>query len=193
MKTIQFGSKAVPVIERQWTASSKRPYRKTYRLKPGQRWCDAEETTKQWETYVAVGADDYEPAGATVARELIEEGASQAGFTEMWAGTFVFVDHDLVCRPIEGCLADAIERVRDANDGKLGGFPDAIGLFDDGRIAMREIKNIDSKDRLGAKQHALADLMRELFQEQLDLQVVEWGGAETNETTMENKAVDSTR
>lgn len=192
MKTIQYGSKAVPIVERQWKAAPRRPYRKTYRLKPGQRWIDAEETDDQWETYVAVGNDGYEPAGATVARELVEEGALIAGFTEMWAGTFVFVDHDLVCRPIEGRLANVIDRVRDANDGKLGGFPDAIGLFDSGRIAMREIKNIDSKDHLGAKQHALADLMRELFQEQLDLQVVEWGDTKSSATTIENKAADST-
>ncbi|HRQ88779.1 MAG TPA: hypothetical protein PLA50_08275 [Bacteroidia bacterium] len=182
MKTIQYGSQAVPVIERQWNASPRRPYRKTYRLKPGQRWGDAEETTDQWETYVVVGSDGYEPAGATVARELIGEGASVAVFTELWAGTAVFVDHHLVCRPVEGRLAEVINRIRNANDGKLGGLPDVIGLFDDGRIAMREIKNIDSKDRIGAKQHALADLMRELFQEQLDLQVVEWGGTAPAET-----------
>lgn len=165
----------VPLVERQWKASSRKPYRKTYSLKPGQHWIDAEETGDQWETYVSVGGDDYEPAGATVAREMIGEGASLAGFTEMWAGTFVFVDHLLICRPIEGRLAEIIHRVRDANGGKLGGFPDAVGLFDDGRIAMREIKNVDAKDRLGAKQHALADLMYDLFQEQLDLRVVQWG------------------
>jgi len=58
---------------------------------------------------------------------------------------------------------------------------------------MREIKNLDSKDRLGAKQHALADLMREIFQEHLDLQVVEWSDGPSHGTTMENKSVDSTR
>ena len=176
----------MPLLTRDLVTASRKPYKKTYRLNPGQHWRDAEETASQWEAYVSIDAEEYEPIGASIARELIDAGAHLAGFIEMWAGRIVFVDQNLICQQIDGRLAEIIDTVRKANDGKLGGFPDVVGLFPDGRIAFREVKNIESKDRLGSKQHNLADLMRGLFGDQLDLQVVEWGGA--SETKSENKS-----
>ena len=173
MKTIRYGSQEVKVLERIWEASPRKPYRKTYKLKPGQQWEEAEETEKQWETYVTTANGSYEPVGARVAQELIEEGAESAGFIEMWC-SLVYVNHKLVCEEISGKLEDVLKTVKEANGGSLAGFPDVVGFFEDGRIVMREVKNLDSKDRLGPKQHALADVMLALFGDKLQLQVLEW-------------------
>src|SRR5207302_1548560 len=132
------------------------PYRKTYVLKPGENWKEAPITRDQWEYYVAL-QDGPIPVGAAIARELIAEGATSAVFTEMWGG-LVLVGADLVCVEENGDISKILGQLRTAMNGKLGGLPDVIACFPDGRIAMREAKHISAKykDGLGPKQHALA-------------------------------------
>jgi hypothetical protein len=111
-----------------------------------------------------------------IARELMAEGAKSAVFTEMWGG-LVLVGPDLVCVQEDGDIRKILDELRREMDGKLGGLPDVIACFPDGRIAMREAKHITAKykDRLGPKQHALARVAQQLFRDRLDLAVVEWG------------------
>ena len=83
-QTILWGDDQVPVLQRDWLRHATRlPYRKTYRLKVGERWHDASTTEAQWEHYVEL-LDDVIPAGAVIARELIAEGAVTALWTECW-------------------------------------------------------------------------------------------------------------
>ena len=182
-KRIAFGDLEVPVLERAWNTTAERlPYRKTYGLKPGQLWTDAPSTPDQWEYYVLL-EDGPVPVGAVIARELITEGATSAVFTEMWGG-LVLVGPDLVCVEENGDISKILDELRTAMNGKLGGLPDVIACFSDGRIAMREAKHITAKykDRLGPKQHALARVAQGLFGERLDLAIVEWGRTCTNLT-----------
>lgn len=173
MKKTRYGAEEVPTIQRSWRSGEKVPYKKTYGLKPGESWHDAEETENQWEHYVILEGETQIPVGAAIAKELINEGATETAFIELWGGC-VLVDHNLQCIGHDGKIGEIIRMVKQANNGLLGGFPDVIGIFPDGRIALREAKNIDAKDRLSTKQHLMADLLRQLFKEALDLQIVEW-------------------
>jgi hypothetical protein len=172
--TIKYGSCETEVLRRSWTVAPRSPYRKTDVLKPGEKWFDAPTTEKQWESYVVEPDGCRIPVGAKIARELIDEGAVQAAFVELWGGC-VLVDHTLTCIQASGQILDTLELIRRHNSGKLAGFPDVIGIFADGRIALREAKCLASKDRLNTPQHQLSDLMRTLLGDKLDLKVVEWG------------------
>ncbi|MBI4782245.1 MAG: hypothetical protein HY785_13140 [Oscillatoriophycideae cyanobacterium NC_groundwater_1537_Pr4_S-0.65um_50_18] len=174
LRTIKYGDAEVPVIERFWKVAERLPYRKTYSLKPGQHWKDAGVTSKQWESYVLLDDGEAIPVGAAIARELLAEGASFAVFTELWGG-LVLVDSDLVCVREEGQIQELLDILRTDNGGNLGGLPDAIAIFPDGRIAMREAKNIATKDRLSRKQHDFASIAQRLLGDRLNLTVVEWG------------------
>lgn len=175
MKLIRFGSEDVEVIQVSWKSGRKRvPYVKTYALKPGESWLDAPATENQWQHYVISEAGKDVPAEAMIASDLKSQGATVAVFIELWRGRCVTVDHELMCIEPEGRLAEIFRTVRESNGGRLGGFPDVIALFPDGRIALREAKCADAKDRLGPKQHAMADLLRSLFGDKLDLKVVQW-------------------
>jgi hypothetical protein len=174
-RTAKYGDVEVPVFERDWpTTADRLPYWKTYGLKPGQHWKDAPVTHDQWEYYVLLDEGPV-PAGA-IARELVAEGATSAVFTEMWGG-LVLVGPDLVCVNEQGDIRKVLDELREATGGKLGGLPDVIALFPNGRIAMREAKHISAnyKDRLGSKQHAFARVAKGLFGDRLDLAIVEWG------------------
>jgi len=172
MRTTRYGNADVPVHEREWTAAERQPYRKTYSLKPGQHWKDAETTELQWEHYPTRSDGTFVPVGALIAEELLHEGATIAVFIEMWGGV-VLVGSDLICIPAEGPLGELLDKLRVANGGSLAGLPDVIAIFPDGRVAMREAKNIAAKDRLGPKQHAFADVARRVLGEKLNLGVVE--------------------
>ncbi|GAP93511.1 hypothetical protein NIES2104_00170 [Leptolyngbya sp. NIES-2104] len=52
-------------------------------------------------------------------------------------------------------------------------------MFPDGRIAMREAKNVAKKDRLQQNQHDFARVAQNLFGDRLSLAVVEWGHSST--------------
>lgn len=172
--TIRFGDEDVFIMRRDWLRVRDRlPYRKTYRLKPGEKWQNSETTTDQWEHYVDT-VEGPLPVGAMIARELITEGATTAVFTECWGRGCVLVGADLICRSKQGEMAILLDQVRQANGNRWAGLPDVIGLFADGRIVMREAK-VAGKDRISQTQHKFARLARALFGQRLDLAVVEWG------------------
>src|ERR1051325_11750829 len=100
--TIRWGDEEVPVLQRHWQRHAHRlPYRKTYSLKPGHRWHNAPLTEKQWEHYVEI-ENDVIPAGAVIARELLNEGALTAWWTECWGADPVFISPDLTCVKPDG-------------------------------------------------------------------------------------------
>jgi hypothetical protein len=171
--TIRWGDEEVPVLQRHWERHAHRlPYRKTYSLKPGDRWHNAPLTEKQWEHYVEI-ENDVIPAGAVIARELLNEGALTAWWTECWGAEPVFISPDLTCVKPDGELWEVLQRIRLAN-GRWAGLPDVVALFPNGRVVMREAK-VKGKDRLNKPQHAFARVARRLLGDRLDLAVIEWG------------------
>ena len=174
-KSIIYGDIEVPILERDWLRTRERlPYRKTYLLKPGQHWHDAPSTPTLWEHYVQL-ADGAVPAGTLIARELVAEGANVALWTECYGrGRVVFMSPDLVCVESTGELGHILQQIHSANGARWAGLPDAVGIFPDGRIAMRDAK-VAGKDRLSPTQHAFARVARGLFSSRLDFAVVEWG------------------
>ncbi len=162
----------VPVIVRAWPCSLPMPYRKTYRLQPGESWRGAPTTDHQFEYYVQRDGEAI-PVGAAIAREVIDDGAAWACFTEMWAGRIVLVGPDLVCLPHDGPAGDLVTQLRTAHGG-LSGLPDVVGQHHDGRVIMREAKALKSNDRLSASQHAFARTAQDLFGDRLDVAVVSW-------------------
>lgn len=171
-KTITYGGEQEKLFLREWKPGEKVPYRKTYCLKPGQHWSDAEETTEQNEGYVLTPDGNQIPVGARIAQELVAEGAEAAAFVELW-GKCVLVNHELICIPEEGELGEVLAKIRADNHGKLGGLPDVIAVFPNGKIVFREAKR-SGKDRIQSKQHKMAKLLRKIFGPRLDLGVVEW-------------------
>lgn len=173
-RTIRYGDANVPVIERFWRTAERLPYRKTYRLKPGQHWKEADVTPSQWEYYVLLDNGDAVPVGAVIAHELRVKGALSAVFTELWGGV-VLVNPDLVCVQEDGLIKELLDTIRAETGGRLGGLPDVIAMFPDGRVAMREAKNVEKKDRLRQNQHDFARVAQRLLGNKLDLAIVEWG------------------
>jgi hypothetical protein len=109
-----------------------------------------------------------------IAADLEAEGAEHAALVELWAGSVVLVRSNLICIPTDGPLGWMIDRIRGANGGRLGGLPDVIATFSDGRVAFREAKSVSGKDRLRANQHAMADVLRGEFGRWAELAIVEW-------------------
>lgn len=172
------GSEDVPIITRVWRTGERVPYKKTYQLRPGECWLDAEETPNQNEYYVLTDDGIQIPVGVQIARDLLEEGATTALLVEMWGGV-VLLDASLYCIKCDGEVGQILARAKKANGGSLGGFPDVVGIFPDGMIALREAKYIGSKDQLSPNQHKMADALRREFGNKLDIKVVEWR-SETN-------------
>jgi len=169
------GGYEVPVFRYDWQAGTRQPYKKTYNLLPGQNWRNAETTDDQWEYYVLQDDREQIPVGALIAREMIDDGAIFAVFTEMWASKFVMINHELnaVTAPEE--VKSILVEIKKANDGKLSGFPDVFGLYDNGNIVFREAKYIGTKDTLKQNQHEFAKRVKEHFGDRVQFAVVEWG------------------
>ena len=72
--------------------------------------------------------------------------------------------------PIHGL----IDQFMAASDGRIGGFPDVVAFWDDGRISLQELK-LSGKDALSSKQHQAADRLRDLLGTRAQLSVLEWG------------------
>jgi hypothetical protein len=89
-------------------------------------------------------------------------------------GRLSVVDPDLICIEPPLALSKLLDDLRSANGGRWAGLPDAVGIFADGRVALREAK-VAKKDRLSAAQHGFARAARQLLGQRLDLAVVEWG------------------
>lgn len=114
------------------------------------------------------------PVGAAIVRELLAEGASCAVFTELWGGV-VLVGHDLRCVEEDGVIGELLDALRVATGRPgLGGLPDVIAVFPDGRVVMREAKKVSARDKLRPKQHDFADAAFRALGSRLDLAVVEW-------------------
>ena len=183
-KMVAYGDFTVPVIERDWPRVPKQlPYRKTYLLKPGQRWhdapVDAASSLSEW--YVQL-PDGPVPSGAVAARELLAEGASLALWTECYGGgRVVFMSPDLACVEATDELGDILRQIRAANGNRWAGLPDAIAIFPDGRIVMRDAK-LAGKDKVSLTQHAFARAAASLFPGRVEFGVVEWGRHTANET-----------
>lgn len=175
--TILWGDEEVPVLERGWQGETK-PYRYVNRLKPGQKWTDAvvssnPQNRPATERYIQQ-PEGWVPPGVLAARELLAEGASLAVWTDLWGHQAVFMSPDLVCVKVEGELWDVLQEIKAAL-GKWSGLPDAIALFPDGRIVMRDMKA--GRDKLQETQHAFARTARGLFPGRIEFGVVEWGRA----------------
>lgn len=182
-KTIIYGDREVPVFERPWRVAVRSPYRKTYKLKPGEHWAEAPVTHNQFENYVLLDDGQTIPVGAAIARELMSEGAKSAVFTELWHG-LVLVGPDLICISQDHeDFKELLANLRTANGGRFRGLPDVIACFSDGRIVMREAKNLAAKDRLNAPQHEFARAAYQLLGERLDLGVIQWGNIVAQEVT----------
>lgn len=173
-ETIDVGGMAVPLLHREWKRHASRlPYRKTYRLKPGDNWHDAEVTEEQWEHYVHTDEGPI-PVGAMIARELMRQGADTAVFTECWGRGCVLMNSQLACVAGDGELSSLLHRLKEANGNRWRGLPDVIALFPDNRVSMREAK-VAGKDRVSQTQHDFARVARGLLGSALDLAIVVWG------------------
>ena len=183
-RTIMYGDIAVPVLERNWQGRSE-PYRYVNRLKPGERWHDAKVSSNPQknparERYVQLPEGSI-PPGAIAARELLTEGASLAVWTDCWAGHAVFMSPDLICVELTGELWDILQKIKATTANRWSGLPDAIAVFPDGRIVMRDMK-FAGKDKLTETQHTFARVARSLFPDRIEFGVIEWGRVSQNQT-----------
>ena len=175
--TILWGDQEVPVLERGWQGETK-PYHYVNRLKPGQKWSDAvissnPQNRPATERYIQQ-PEGFIPPAVLAARELLAEGASLAVWTDCWSHHAVFMSADRVCIQPEGELWDVLQKIKAALGNRWSGLPDAIALFHDGRIVMRDMK-VAGRDKLQETQHAFARIARKLFPGRIEFGVVEWG------------------
>jgi hypothetical protein len=182
-RTIMYGDIEVPVLERNWQGGSE-PYRYVIYLKPGQRWHDAKVTPNKLPTECYVQTPEGSiPPGALAARELLAEGASLAVWTDTWSHSAVFMSPDLICVELTGELWDMLQKIKAATHNRWSGLPDAIAVFPDGRIVMREMKFVGrdkrthrlGRDKLTERQHAFARVIESLFPGRIEFGVIEWG------------------
>jgi hypothetical protein len=107
------------------------------------------------ERYVQLAEGSVPPAVLAV-RELVAEGASLAVWTDCWSGRAVFMSPALVCVQLTGELWQILQKIKVAMGNRWSGLPDAIAIFPDGRIVMRDMK-FAGKDKLTRTQHAFAE------------------------------------
>ena len=169
----------MPVLERGCQGQTS-AYHYVNRLKPGQKWSDAvissnPQNRPATERYIPQ-PEGFVPPAVLAARELQAEGASLAVWTDCWGHRAVFMSPDLVCIQLEGELWDVLQKIKAALGNRWSGLPDAIALFPDGRIVMRDMK-VAGKDKLQETQHAFARIARSIFPGRIEFGVVEWGRA----------------
>ena len=190
-RTIKYGDKQVPVIERSWKSDGgKSPYPETHRLKPGEHWKDGRTENKFSEHFAVLEEDvivypedrqfglKYIPAGAAIARELKAEGAVWAIWTDCFSSgrELSVVGPNLVCLEKTGEMGNLLEALHAANGGSWGGTPDALALFPDGRVAFRDAKRARS-DSLQETQHNFARAAERVLGDKAEFAVVEWASA----------------
>lgn len=190
-RTIRYGDKHVPVVERDWKSDGgKSPYPETHKLKVGEHWKDGWTENKFSEHYVLLEGDvivypedrqfglKYIPAGAAIARELKAEGALWAIWTDCFSAgrELSIVGPDLVCVEKTGDIGELLESLRAANGGSWRGTPDAMALFPDGRVAFRDAKRARN-DSLQETQHNFARAAERVLGERAEFAVVEWASA----------------
>lgn len=171
-RTITYGGEEAPLLSRPWKRrKSMVPYYRLEQMKPGQNWRAMTAPCKFTEHYVQL-ADGPIPVGVMIARELREEGATVAVCTDLTSNRLTLLSPDLICIEASPPLSDLLATLRAANAGSLAGLPDAVSIFPDGRVVMREAK-VAKKDRLNLPQHAFAPVARRLLGKTLDLAVIE--------------------
>jgi hypothetical protein len=178
-KTIDYGGTQVPLLVRPWKSlrgarNETTPYYRIEIMNPGQSWLDmvADASCGYSEHYVEHDGKPL-PVGILIARELRDEGAVIAVCTDLTRGQLRFVNTDLICIEPTPPLSQILDELRAANGNSLRGLPDAMAIFPDGRVALREAKRA-KRDRLNDNQHAFARAARKVFRDRLDLAVVEW-------------------
>ncbi len=188
----------IRVISRKWpTTGTEVPYRNTHELTVGQHWWkDAPLGVNFSQHYVSLRASSetaeaaftypsdlstgpqYLPPEAVIARELKIERPSWVVWTEVFCGKRVFMSPELFCIPETSPMKDFLDQLRDATGRPLlGGLPDVLAGFDDGRIIMREAKHVSKKyrDKWGPKQDDVARVASQLWPGKVDVAIVEWG------------------
>ena len=114
------------------------------------------------------------PPAALAAQEWINAGARSAYVVEAWEGRRGVMRVDWYGANGDEPIHGLIEQFMAASDGRIGGFPDVVAFWDDGRISLQELKQ-SGKDSLSAKQHQAADRLRGLLGATAELSVLEWG------------------
>ena len=178
--TIAYGNQAVPLQQRpHWRPVPRCPSRRLKGLTPTSRWFDLPPASaKQWESHVAQELGTPIPPAALAAQEWINAGARSAYVVEAWEGgnkgkpgvmraDWYGAGSD---EPIHGL----IDQFMAASDGLIGGFPDVVAFWDDGRISLQEIK-LSGGDAVKPNQHQAADRLRDLLGTRAQLSVLEWG------------------
>jgi hypothetical protein len=177
-RTILYGDTQVSLLSRPWKCvnggRSATLYHRIEIMKPGQCWSDMADPHCKYNEYYVILDGKPLPVGVMIARELEEQGAMVALCTDGTMDRYRFVNTSLICVQPEPPLSHVLEQLRIANGGSFRGLPDVVGIFPDGRIALREAK-VAKKDRLNKNQHAFARVARRVLGERLDLAVVEWG------------------
>jgi hypothetical protein len=88
---------------------------------------------------------------------------------------------DLICVELTGELRDMPQKIKVATHNGWSGLPDAIAVFPDGRIVMREMKFVRrdkrirrlGRDKFTDKQHAFAGVAESLFPGRIEFGVIE--------------------
>jgi hypothetical protein len=126
---------------------------------------------------VALGVA-YIPPEAAIARELRRDGAAWVIWTDVFSGKRAFMSPELECIGAPEPLRWRLEELRRATGRRLlGGLPDVIAGFADGRLLFREAKHISKryKDKWGPKQEQIAQTAENLWPGKVDAAIVEWG------------------
>lgn len=174
-RRVNYGGRQAAVLERDWPVAPPQPYRKAFRLRPGDHWRDAERSTTLRERYAIIDGEVV-PVAVAIARELVSQGATWAFAAQVWAGRVVLIGPDLVCAAPDGAVGELLDALSQRHGG-LDGLPRVLGGTADGGVLLREASDVGSRDRIGPKQHEFARAAFELLGPRLDLAVVEWGSA----------------
>ena len=117
------------------------------------------------------GAGAPIPPAALAAQE---DNSRWAYVVEAWEGRRGVMRADWYGAGSDEPIHGLIEQFMAASDGRIGGFPDVVAFWDDGRISLQELK-LSGKDALKPKQHEAADRLRVLLGSRAELSVLEWG------------------
>ena len=113
------------------------------------------------------------PPAALAAQEWINAGARSAYVVEAWEGRRGVMRADWYGAGSDEPIHGLIDQFMAASEGRIGGFPDVVAFWDDGRISLQVLK-LSGKDALKPKQHQAADRLRDLLGARAQLSDLEW-------------------
>ena len=177
MTTIAYGNHHVEVTERpQWRPIQRCPFKSLRGLTPDTTWFDLKpmKPDSMWETHVLQPSGHALPPGVLAAQEFLNCGARHAYVVEAWDGPNGVMRADLHGANVDEPIHGLIQQFLAVSEGRLGGFPDVVAFWDDGRITLQELK-LCGKDHIKSNQHATADRLRECLGDRLDLRILVWG------------------